>query len=125
MEWIKAHVGHPGNEKADELAREAETKDISVTIHDSWANVKARIWQSVYQEWDIRWKEEDRFRQTKLFYPSPSHNKCKKLMNLTRPQMSQWIEIITGQNNLNYITFIILHRYVDFATNRTKLLHTF
>ena len=40
---------------------------------------------------------------TKEFYPIPDKKKCKEIMNLNRPDMKLWVEIVTGQNNLNYI----------------------
>ena len=38
-----------------------------------------------------------------MFYPAPSKQKTKEVMNLTRKQTSLYVELITGQNNLNYI----------------------
>ena len=46
---------------------------------------------------------ENRFRLTKLFYPAPSKQKTKSVMTLSRKQASLYVELITGQNNLNYI----------------------
>ena len=102
--WIKANVGHTGNEKADNLAREAEfQEEIKLYIADSWTNYKNEVWMNIYKEWEIRWTDENRFRLTKEFYPLPSKIKAKRTMNLTRKEMTLWIEIVTGQNNLNYI----------------------
>ena len=46
---------------------------------------------------------ENRFRLTKMFYPAPSKQKTKDVMKLLRKQTSMYVELITGQNNLNYV----------------------
>jgi len=40
---------------------------------------------------------------TKIFYPKPDSNKAKKILKLNRGQLKKLIELITGQNNLNYM----------------------
>ena len=42
--WIKAHVGHQGNKRADQLAREATSKnEIDFFIADSWTTYKSQL----------------------------------------------------------------------------------
>ena len=70
--WIKAHAGHKGNERADELARQANViEDIDFHIADSWTEYKSKLLSSIMAEWDIRWTSEDRFRLTKQFSIHP------------------------------------------------------
>ena len=64
--WVSAHVGIPGNEQADALAKAATTKDttecwIPATIKD----VKRTIDQNVLQQWQTRW-EDKKEKQYKL-----------------------------------------------------------
>ena len=40
---------------------------------------------------------------TKEFYPKPRRNRQKEINTLNRKDMTLWIEITTGQNNLNYV----------------------
>ena len=80
-----------------------EEPEIQLHIADSWTTYKNELWLSIYKEWEIRWQEEDRFRMTKEFYPFPTKLKYKGIMKLSRKDMILWIEVITGQNNLNYI----------------------
>ena len=43
------------------------------------------------------------YRMTKIFYPKPHSNKAKCKLKLERTEIKILIEIITGQNNLNYM----------------------
>ena len=40
---------------------------------------------------------------TKIFYPKPDSSKAKKILKLNCGQLKMLIELITGQNNLNYM----------------------
>ena len=102
--WIKAHIGHEGNERADQLAREASKNSvIQINTPQSWAFYKTELKQAIYLEWEQRWYNDNAYRMTKIFYPKPDSNKSKAILKLSRQQLKTFIEIITGQNNLNYL----------------------
>ena len=78
--WIKAHVGYEGNERADQLAREAvKNSQVGVNTPQSWACYKAQLKEEIYKEWEWRWTNDNSSRMTKIFYPKPDSNKAKKL----------------------------------------------
>ena len=102
--WIKVHVGYDGNERADQLAREAvKNSQVGVNTPQSWACYKAQLKTEIYNEWERRWTNDNAYRMTKIFYPKPDSNKAKKILKLNRGQVKKLIELITGQNNLNYM----------------------
>ena len=48
IHWIEAHKGHAGNEKADEMARDAEYRTIIDDTIDAPAGyVKQKLWLSL------------------------------------------------------------------------------
>ena len=69
--WIKAHVGHPGNEKADELAKMGITRVVFTEVPHSGQINKNYVQQKSYEEWEDRWRQEPTCRQTKLCHPRP------------------------------------------------------
>ena len=70
---IKAHVRYKGNERAGELAIQAEHKpEINLHIADSWTPFKNTAWEKIYEKWRNRWTGDNHFRLTKYFYPAPS-----------------------------------------------------
>ena len=99
--WIKAHTG---NERADNLARDAVYhEEIQLHIAESWTHYKNKVWETIYQEWEIDWQSEDKYRMTKQFYKTPTRKQHRDTLSLNRNDMKIWIEITTGQNNLNYV----------------------
>ena len=98
--WIKAHIGHEGNERADQLAREAVKNSIvKIDTPQSWSCYKAILKQEIYSEWERWWVNDNAYRMTKIFYPKPDSN--KRIVKINRGQLKILIEAITGQNNLN------------------------
>ena len=68
VSWIKAHCGHKGNEKADDMARAAEDiPEIDLHIAESWTHYKELLRTQIYKRWEDRWRGEYRFRLTKMF----------------------------------------------------------
>ena len=64
--WIKAHIGYDGNERADQLAREAvKNSQVGVNTPQSWACYKAQLKEEIYNEWERRWTVDTAYRMTK------------------------------------------------------------
>ena len=86
--WIKAHIGHVGNERADQLAREAvKNSKIKINTPQSWSCYKAQLKQEIYTEWEHRWTNDNAYRMMKIFYPKPDSNKAKTVLKLNRKQL--------------------------------------
>ena len=101
---IKAHVGHPGNERADQLTRNAaQIENIHTEILTPYSHFKKQLLDTTYALWKDEWSTQQTCRLSKNFLPYPSKHKSKEILSLSRSQMRRLIEIITGQNNLNYV----------------------
>lgn len=64
--WIKAHAGHVGNEAADQAAKEAGTKPVTVSVQPSITVLKNRARTNTKQEWTNLWRQSTKGR--KLFH---------------------------------------------------------
>jgi ribonuclease HI len=99
IHWIKAHVGHIGNERADQLAKKG-TQNITyatepiLPVPKAW--IKRKINNYLYQEWTNRWLGNMEARQTKIFFPTPNPNISKKLLSYDRQECARLFRWISG-----------------------------
>ena len=108
LHWIKAHVGFEGNELADEYAKEgAWHSTIYIETQLSRKHLDNIIDEKCMQHWATQWEKYPHCRQTKNFYPYPSKIKYEETGKLSRSSLATLVKIVTGQNNLNYLTNII------------------
>ena len=69
LSWIKAHVGHEGNELADTQAKLGASREIiNATTLVPWGSVKTAINEAIQAEWNIRWKNIPKHDATKYFW---------------------------------------------------------
>jgi ribonuclease HI len=114
IHWIKAHVGHEGNEKADQLAK-LGTQKLSYHVEPilpvplSWTKGKIRAY--LYKEWTDRWQSINEARQTKIFFPKPNPKKSKQLLAYDKPTCARLFRWISGHS---------FHRYHNHLTSPSK-----
>ena len=58
--WIPSHVGIPGNEKADRLAKAALTSSLAAHSQVCWSDLKPRVDTYICTAWQTLWNNETR-----------------------------------------------------------------
>jgi ribonuclease HI len=105
IHWIKAHVGHEGNEKADQLAKEGTTKSSYATepilpVPKAWVRNKIRDYLN--KEWISRWRGTVEARQTKIFFPEPNMKTTQRLLNYDKATCAKLFRWISGHSFHRY-----------------------
>lgn len=105
IRWIPAHIGVPGNEAADEAAREG-TQRTGEAICLA-AAVKRQIRRSIKDRWIREWKTEKTGRTTYRLVEVPN----KKILDLyeiiSKPYASINIQVRTQRNGLRHFLYKI------------------
>ncbi|GIY60622.1 uncharacterized protein CEXT_176191 [Caerostris extrusa] len=69
--WIKAHAGFSGNERADEYAKQATTKDaIDIELAFDIPFVKKLLKKELNRLWQIRWSASSKGREVFALLPT-------------------------------------------------------
>lgn len=104
--WIKAHVGLPGNERANELAKKAALHKKTSPAYDfvPLSSVKWHLREHTVMKWQQRYDEDETGATTKLFFPDVrlAH---KVLKNYTMD--NKYCQIFTGHGGFG----AYLHRF--------------
>ncbi len=116
LQWIKAHVGHPGNEMADSLAKRGALMPAPEIGPGPFGPTPQSFLKSVMraylmESWEEAWRLKEPCRQTKIWLPKPNPHKGKimvKLKRLTLGTVTRWI---TGHN------FLRRHQHLLDPTN--------
>jgi ribonuclease HI len=108
INWIKAHVGHYGNETADKLAKEGTSLPDdaiipNIPVPHSFLKMQNQL--VFYNLWEEEWNKYPHARMTKQFYGAPSSAFSKAILNMNKHNLNTFIRAVTGHNALLYFRF--------------------
>ena len=105
IKWVKAHVGHEGNELADTAACQGRDDDVAPDWETpllAKAVMHAEIDKMTLNLWKKTWDEVIGCRQTRHFYPKgPRNSFFKSFICLPKPIAGQLVQVMTGHAFLN------------------------
>ena len=91
IKWIKAHVGYPGNEYADEPAK----KGTSLILYGPEpivplpkTNINHQIRKTTTDMWAERWKHRTDARQTAIFFPEINLKRSQEIVKLSKESIT-------------------------------------
>ena len=100
--WTKAHIGIPGNEEADELAKAGTVLDDILDVLAPACGAKNAVDHGIRDLWQKEWVAYPKARQSKIFHPRVDKNLYKSVIIWNKLQLSRYIRAVTGHNNLLY-----------------------
>ena len=101
--WIRAHVGHPGNERADCLAKSGTESDTVATwVKGPINSFKNRTNVAMVDDWDKEWKNCGIARMSKQFFSNANIQRADELIKLSRENLTLILTMTTGHNDLRY-----------------------
>jgi hypothetical protein len=101
IRWVKAHVGHLGNERADMLAKAGASNPTLCALdcpRVPESCVKTRLKARFEELWKNTWEKRGDCRQTKHWFPAPDKKTSFRLIKLDRRDFSKVVQVITGHN---------------------------
>ncbi|GBN84700.1 hypothetical protein AVEN_33216-1 [Araneus ventricosus] len=98
LHWIKAHIGYQGNERADQLAKEATLRpSLDFNIPKPTSSLKRNIRTGLIDQWNDRWFMSTNGRQTYKYIP---------LAGLKRKtEIPQVVHFLTNHGRFQYYFF--------------------
>ena len=100
--WTKAHVGNPGNEEADKLAKAGTIMDNIIDVPFPACEAKNAVDRGIRKIWQRQWDAYPDARQSRIFHPKISKSLSKSVIIWNKLQLSRYIRAVTGHNNLMY-----------------------
>ena len=91
--WTKAHVGTPGNERADSLAKQGSTLDTALTLTTLSSFLRGLIKEKAFEMWNAQWASYPHGRQSKQFFPCVRAAISKELTRLPRHNVGRLIRL--------------------------------
>ena len=115
IEWVKAHIGIEGNERADKAANAGrQLNDGFVPVKTAKSSIKKAIRDWGNNAWVNEWEGETnpnqrtpKCRQTRYFYKVPSRSQAKVLLSYNRERVSMLVRFVTGHAFLKRHNMIV------------------
>ena len=105
LTWVPGHSGVPGNEKADELARNGSNSKFvgpEPAVARYAGLVKSLVKNETKRLHQERWETLPSCRQAKEFLVGCNAKTTEFLLSLSRSKLRVLVGVLTGHTNLNY-----------------------
>ena len=102
LRWVKAHVGHSGNEQADSHAKMGCYRELPAEPTPFPRRmIRNTVLSKLREVWAREWADYPHARQTKFFCAGPNPKQAKEICSLNRFQLGCLIRVVTGHNGFN------------------------
>ena len=102
IKWIKAPIGYPGNEYADELAKKGTELRLygpEPIVPLPKPVVQNQIRQEMIGKWATRWTNRTDARQTAIFFPEINLKRSEQVVKLSKEAISKTVRALTGHDH--------------------------